>query len=141
LLPDEIALFCKEKVVPGIGLGISPDEESFTVLTYQLKADTCPHLFDELCRIYEKRPASCRQFPFSYEIDTKSGDTIVGVDLNCPAVSSIIEKTPQIQFEERNSAEKILEMKRIVSNNVRNVWLYDLKKMIWVRFSDLSQKA
>lgn len=125
-------MFEREKLAPGIGLGKNPDDKEFRLISYQLIDDKCPQLEGNLCRIYAKRPASCRQFPFSYEIDSKTGLTLLGIDLNCPAIERIIENTSRIFFNERKSADKILEIKRIVANKANVVWLYDLKEMTWI---------
>ena len=132
LLPKERQLFSESTVAPGLGFGKDPDDKTFRVVTYQLKLDDCPKLEDNLCMIYDNRPASCRQFPFSYDINSETGDTLLGVDLNCPAVLDLIEKSSQLYFEERSSAERILEIKRLLANKTKIAWLYDLEKMNWM---------
>jgi len=138
LLPEETSLFPPEQVEEYLGYGRSPSDKRFKVLAYQLNASNCPHLVDNLCSIYPNRPASCRQFPFSLD-PTPDGDTLLGVDMNCPTAVEMINNHENIvSLPSRGSALRLYELKKIVLNAPTRVWIYDLFSHSWIRFSDTS---
>ena len=69
LMLEEIHLFTEELVKPYLGIGKRPHMTNFKVIAYQLASDSCPHLVENSCRRYDERPTSCRQFPFSLDLD------------------------------------------------------------------------
>ena len=70
LWPDEIHLFLKNTISPSYGIGKTSDSVN-GIYMYQLNIDDCPHLTtSKECKIYDKRPLSCRVFP------------LIGIDLN-----------------------------------------------------------
>jgi Fe-S-cluster containining protein len=133
LLPKEVKHFPAELVEPYFGVGKRPFDPKFMVLAYQLTAMTCPNLEDNQCKAYDVRPASCRQYPFSLDPD-HDGGTLLGVDMNCPAVN---ESTGTLEFPDRESAEKLLELKRLAAENPRRAWIYDLDSEKWIRYDKL----
>ncbi len=138
LLPEETEHFPEAMVRPAIGIGRRPHDKGFRIIAYQLTVDICPHLTEDSCDIYERRPASCRQFPFSLK-QGPMGKRMIGFDLNCPSVSTLLESRQRqaLRFEERPSAEKLLKLELEALKNPRRAWFYDLGTSKWVRFSDL----
>ena len=89
LLNEEISEFKETSIKPAIGQGRRPHEKNFKIITHQLNKETCPHLRNLECTIYERRPASCRQYPFSLR-ENNQGRQQIGLDLNCPALAKKI---------------------------------------------------
>jgi Fe-S-cluster containining protein len=134
LLPDEVDLFPEDMVKPYLGLGKRPYESGFTVIAYQLAVEECTKLVENMCTVYETRPTTCRQFPFSLDID-EDNDPVIGIDMNCPAASEMVSSLDgQVEFTDRIEAEKLFELSRKVTVNPRKAWIYDLGSMKWVRF-------
>ncbi len=134
LLPDEVDLFPEEIVKPYLGLGKRPYESGFKVIAYQLTVAECPKYGTNVCTIYDKRPTTCRQFPFSLDLDEES-QAILGIDLNCPAAEKMVSSMDgTIEFKDREEAEKLFELSKKVTANPRKAWIYDLGTMKWVRF-------
>lgn len=139
LLPDEVDLFPEEIVKPYLGLGKRPYESSFKVIAYQLAVEDCPKYRVNLCTIYENRPTTCRQFPFSFDLD-EDKQPVLGIDMNCPAASTMVSSMDgRIEFTDREEAEKLFELSKMVTVNPRKAWIYDLGSMKWVRFDKLGQ--
>ncbi len=137
LLPEEIGLFPEELVKPYLGIGRRPHMTKFQVIAYQLSSDSCPYLVENNCSRYDERPITCKQFPFSLDLDQED-EPLLGVDMNCPAAVELINTTDgQIEFTDRNDAEKLLELKRRVMENPRRAWVYDLATMKWFRFDKM----
>jgi Fe-S-cluster containining protein len=137
LLPDEVSLFPEEIVKPYLGLGRRPHESGFKVIAYQLTSEDCPNLEENLCTMYEKRPTSCRQFPFSLDLD-EDNEPVLGIDMNCPAAAEMVSNMDgTIEFTDREEAEKLLELSKKVTVNPRRAWVYDLGSMKWVRFDKI----
>jgi Fe-S-cluster containining protein len=137
LLPEEAHLFPEALVKPYLGIGRRPHESKFQVIAYQLITETCPHLAGNGCSRYDERPITCRQFPFSLDLDEED-EPLLGVDMNCPAAVELINNTDgQIEFTDRDDAEKLLDLKRRVLENPRRAWVYDLATMKWVRFDKM----
>ena len=137
LLPEEVDLFPEEFVKPYLGLGRRPHESGFNVIAYQLTYEDCPKLEENLCTIYENRPTTCRQFPFSLDLDEEN-EPILGIDMNCPAASEMVTNmNGTVEFSDREEAEKLLELSRKVTVNPRKAWVYDLGSMKWVRFDKI----
>jgi len=121
LLPEETSLFPENTVKPTIGVGETPHDPRFRVLAYQLAVEPCPYLRDTGCLVYDDRPASCRQFPFSLE-PTGDGGRLLGVDLNCPVATRLLESHTQISFEGRGAALRLLRVKEQATENPRRTW-------------------
>ena len=137
LLPEETHLFPEELVNSYLGIGKRPHMNKFQTIAYQLSSDPCPHLVDNSCNRYDERPTSCRQFPFSLDLDEEN-EPLLGVDMNCPAAVELINNTDGLlEFTDRDNAERLLELKRRVLENPRRAWVYDLATMKWVRFDKM----
>lgn len=137
LLPDETDLFPEELVKPYLGIGKRPHVAKFQVLAYQLASDSCLYLVENSCTRYDDRPTSCRQFPFSLDLD-EDNEPLLGIDMNCPAAVELVNSSDGLlEFSDRDDAEKLLELKRKVLENPRRAWVYDLASMKWVRFDRL----
>jgi Fe-S-cluster containining protein len=130
-LPDEVGYFPPEMVEPAIGVGRGPGCDGFSVAAYQLVADVCPHLGEGRCLIYEDRPASCRQFPFSLE----PGDEgpMIGLDMNCPSASALLSLGDRFELPELEAAGRLYRLKTLLAENRRRAWFYDLGTRKWVR--------
>ena len=137
LQPEETKHFPEEHVKPYFGIGKRPYDPRFEIVAYQLTIMNCPHLEDNQCSIYTNRPASCRQYPFSLDPD-KEGETLLGVDMNCPtAVELVSGSDGTIGFTDRDSAEKLLELKKQASENPRRAWFYDLESEKWICYDKM----
>ncbi len=137
LMPEETHLFPEELVKPYLGIGKRPHMDKFQTIAYQLSSDSCPHLVDNSCNRYDERPTSCRQFPFSLDLDEEN-EPLLGVDMNCPAAVELINNTDGLlEFTDRDDAERLLELKRRVMENSRRAWVYDLATMKWFRFDKM----
>lgn len=137
LLPDESKFFSEEQVKPYLGYGKRPYDKDFKILAYQLTMPICPHLKENKCSIYDERPATCRQFPFSLDPDPQEG-ILLGVDMNCPAAVELVNNSRGlIDFPDRESAMRIYELKKLVTVNPRRVWFYDLESDKWMRYDGL----
>ncbi len=137
LMPEEIDLFPEELIKPYLGIGKRPHMTKFHVIAYQLSSDSCPYLVENSCSRYDERPTSCRQFPFSLDLD-KENEPLLGVDMNCPAAVELINNTDGLlEFTDRDDAERLLELKRRILVNPRRAWVYDLTTMKWVRFDKI----
>ncbi|MCW4051542.1 MAG: YkgJ family cysteine cluster protein [Candidatus Bathyarchaeota archaeon] len=134
LLPGETRRFPKEQVKPAIGLGEEPSMEGFKVVAYQLTANECPHLKEKRCVIYEDRPFSCKQFPFSLE-PSEDGGALLGVDMNCPSATKLVESQAKFVFSDQAAAERLLEVKKMVASNPGKAWFYDLAEKKWVKMN------
>ena len=64
LTPEEAKLFPQNKISPYLGAGHS-EKEITRIMMYQLNTATCPNLENNICRIYDKRPTVCAQFPLT----------------------------------------------------------------------------
>ena len=137
LLPNEIKLFPEDLIKPYLGIGKRPYDKDFRILAYQLTISTCPNLDDNQCNIYQNRPASCRQFPFSLDPDDE-GEILLGVDMNCPtAVELINSNQGKIEFNDRESATRLFEIKKLAIDQPRKFWIFDLDSEKWHRFDKL----
>ena len=137
LLPEETGLFPEEKLRPYFGFGRRPYDPRFKILAYQLTTMDCPYLKDNQCTNYENRPASCRQYPFSLDPDPEEG-VLLGVDMNCPAAVELVSSSDgTLEFPDRDSAEKLLTLKRLALENPRKSWFYDLESEKWIRYDKM----
>jgi Fe-S-cluster containining protein len=138
LLPGEHESFPPSVVRPAIGIGRRPHEKGFRTTAYQLTEDTCPQLEEDSCSIYQKRPASCRQFPLSLRRGPE-GTTQMGLDLNCPALLAMVDDNPRlsIRFDARPSAEKLLNVELKALRSPKRAWFFDLGSRKWRRYSEI----
>jgi Fe-S-cluster containining protein len=137
LLPDELKLFNEDQVTPAIGQGRTPKDQDFQIIAYQLTENDCPHLKNNICEVYDQRPTSCRQFPFSMDPGTQG--SVLGIDTNCPAIIQLLDSGNRFEFKEREDAEKLLIIKTMVQLQPKLYWFYDLKTNNWKRDDRLNQ--
>lgn len=138
LLLEEIHLFSLNQMKPYLGFGKRPYSKGFKIMMYQLTEANCPHLMNNQCTIYLNRPVTCRQFPFSLDPD-KEDEILLGVDMNCPAAVELVNNSGgAIDFPDRESAMKKYVLKRLVVENPRKSWIYDLDSGKWVRYDKLA---
>ena len=58
--------------------------------------------------------------------------------MNCPAAVELVNSSKgQIEFLDKDSAENLLELKKLAAENPRRSWLYDLGSEKWVRYDKL----
>ena len=135
LLPGEEKNFPVDSIKPAVGLGRRPHERGFTVIAHQLVEETCPHLWEAECQIHNRRPASCRQFPFSLR-ETPEGRKQIGLDLNCSALAELREGRTNLRFkfEDKPSAESLLEVSTRARERPKKSWFYDLGSGKWKRY-------
>jgi Fe-S-cluster containining protein len=141
LLPEERNSFLPSTVKPAIGHGKSLHSKKFKIIAYQLTQDTCPHLRNDLCEIYPKRPASCRQYPFS--LKQASDETeLIGLDLNCPSLLAFLERENRknLRFEEKQYAEKLLRLELKTLEKIDYSWFFDLENKNWVNYREIIKK-
>ena len=138
LLPEERELFPESIVRPAVGIGRGPKGMDFLVIAYQLVEDTCPHLEENLCKIYTERPESCRQFPFSLRHNSE-GKLQVGFDLNCPSLKALLEGElgAGIRFDARPHAKRLLAVDLEATIEPGRAWYFDLKNNEWRRYTEL----
>jgi Fe-S-cluster containining protein len=132
LLPEEICNFPKTSIMPAIGLGSSPDEDDFRILVYQIVNDTCPNFSGKRCKIYDDRPTSCRQYPFSLSLDNTSKNILIGYDLNCPSLKkNLIAKSEKENYQEIKYAKRFLKVRLKMMLTKENIWFFDLQDKQW----------
>ncbi len=138
LLPEERELFPEFVVRPAVGIGRGPKEMDFLVIAYQMTEDTCPHLEENLCRIYTERPASCRQFPFSLRYNAE-GKLQIGFDFNCPSLNAFLmgDPRPRIRFDARPHAMNLLSVELEAMGDPSRAWYFDLRNKEWRRYTEL----
>ena len=141
LLPDEISVVPRSMVKPAVGIGRLPNERGFSVIAYQLTEENCPHIEGKLCSTYEKRPSSCRQFPFSLR-RVPDGTEQLGLDLNCPALKGFLDTNSlNLRFEERISAERLMGIQMEAYRQFGKAWYHDLRTRKWVRYMDMQVRV
>jgi Fe-S-cluster containining protein len=134
LLPDEINLFSEEHLKPYLGIGKRSNDPEFKIVAYQLNTGTCPNLKENMCAFYTNRPSTCRQFPFSLDLDPEAG-ILIGVDLNCPSASELVNNSNRkIEARDLESAMNLFELKKLVLNVLKNVWVFDLFSKKWLKY-------
>lgn len=132
LLPEETSNFPKTSVMPAIGIGTSPDEDDFRIFVYQIVNDTCPNLSGKSCKIYDDRPTSCRQYPFSLSFDNTSKNILIGYDLNCPSLKkNLIAKSEAENYQEIMYARRFLKVRLKMMLTKEEIWFLDLHDKQW----------
>jgi Fe-S-cluster containining protein len=141
LLPEERDLFPRTTVEPAIGQGNSPDSNHFEIIAYQLSRGTCPNLRKDLCEVYPRRPASCRQYPFSLKFAPDETE-LLGLDLNCPSILVLLERKNHvnIRFEDKHYAVKLLRLEIKTMREIDHSWFFDLENKIWVNYREIIEK-
>lgn len=128
LTAKEVSLFSSEMISPSSAVGTEKQKKP---ITYQLNANTCPHIDDKNeCLIYDKRPLICKAFP--YESGNFSGKCTVFSyrkvgQIYCDFAPSRfqIDASEKLNRYIRNRFQKYF-MKGI------RVWDYDLATKNWV---------
>jgi len=140
LLPSEIDLFPHDKEELCLGKGISPNHPEFVIWGFQLIDDTCPHLFENRCTIYENRPMVCRAYPFKMNSVTATGELVFSISPECRALKKAIESE---KYREGMASRSLYEseMAKYIGYWLNNFqrwikkedtpWLYNLEKKEW----------
>jgi len=107
LLPEEELLFKEYSFTISTPLGIVKAIGS-------KNGRPCPYLSeDNLCKIYSMRPFDCRIWPVIMYYDLKTGDRVIYLDLQCPAVTK--DRLP------KEVVDKVVEILRRI--DVDEEWL------------------
>jgi len=89
LTKDEVKMFPAKMVSPSFGRGKTLDS-IYVITRYQLNVEKCPFIKkDNTCKIYEKRPISCRRFPLMFSSDAHICNIAIGI--NCKFIEKIEE--------------------------------------------------
>jgi Fe-S-cluster containining protein len=126
LTVKEISLFPSEMVSPKLAIGFEKPEK--TILN-QLNVNDCPFITESNdCRIYDKRPLVCRQFPYKSEGFASA---------KCPVFFNVARGT-DIEFSliEIEAKEKMVRhtnnrIKKCRGERLRG-WFFDLRTNQWV---------
>lgn len=139
LLPNEIKIFPKDLVNPAIGIGKNPRDKKFKIIAYQFNKNTCYNLQNNKCIIYDSRPSSCKQFPFTMQKCVE--EYLVGIDLNCPSMKEMIQKDQKliVSDKERKAAEILMNLQLKILQNKEKAWFKDVKTGIWINLSILDK--
>ena len=131
LLPNEKNLFPTALIHPRYGLGRKPTHKGFKILAYQMSDNICPHLKEDRCLIYSKRPIMCKGYPrgpwgefdYSCTVFEKLG---VKDGLHITLMAESIEN-------ERMWSNQLREnfLKSVKKPN--QLWSFDLKTRTWVK--------
>ena len=105
---------------------------------WQLDADICPYMKDNMCTNYEHRPMSCRGFPVQI-IHGQLGIEAF-IDVKCPAAKktrNIINKPAVEIFGEEiiDSANFISRYSRHMLHSSQKTFIYDLQSQTWKEFN------
>lgn len=135
IFPHEISLFDKKDIIPCWGFGKKPDDKNFEIVAYQLTKNICPHLENNLCKIYEKRPLRCRSYPFDFLYDEK-GRRGINVDLGCKARNSVIQYG-YVNLDYKSEEYKALmyndNLVRKYARKKKKSWHYHIKPIEWTK--------
>ena len=89
--PHELDLFPREHVELCLGKGKSPNHSQFVIWAFQLIDDTCPHLKENRCMIYDNRPIFCRAYPFRMRSRLDTGKFLVSIAPECSALRKAMD--------------------------------------------------
>lgn len=133
LTSKEIRLFPSKLISPQTAIGVNKPKR---IVSYQLNVNVCPYINERNeCKIYNKRPLSCRAFPFE----------IVGfaptASVKCSVIGSQMREGElrPVEFSpvELEAGQKI---NRYIMNRYRkyakkktNLWKFDLKTGKWIK--------
>ena len=106
LFPWEKHQFPEENIQPSLGLGETPDSPEFKTILHTYHSQTCTHLQDKECTIYQQRPLVCRSYPF--RVTHQGDETIYLVAPECTTIQGWPEKnTVDVHYKEMDAAELI----------------------------------
>jgi len=130
LLPSEIKLFPSELIKPMFRY--HPDTDpgiAGMVWMYQLDSDGCPHYDEELheCKIYVKRPNTCRSFPFE-----SRGDKMI-CHGSCPEIERVRKLGVKLSIHGREvkATAAMQEYQYQCMRREINVERFDLRTQTW----------
>lgn len=141
LFSNELVLFPKEIIKPCLGIGRSPSQELFKIITYQLTTQICPHLIDNACSIYEQRPLACRLYPIKAKYDRT--DYSFSFAPECGFVIELGKRYPTV---DKFNFESTIEMEvgkevitkvtdfYVLKDRKAKRWIYNLKSTKWDRY-------
>ena len=138
LFPNERNLFSKEKIRPCLGIGRSPYHRRFKTISYQLTVETCSHLKEKRCLVYEQRPLVCRICPFRIKYDRIHYS--FGLAPECSFTVELINRYPstknlncEINSEYVIGKEMIIKMRDFYDLKDRKArqWVYNLSTNNW----------
>jgi len=144
LLPHEVKLFPKRYIKPAYGIGKKGRSRPrpVVIIAYQNISEPCCH-YDEktrLCRIYEKRPTVCREFPL------EGGIGHIMLHRECPEIAKIIPEDARLTLADITGLDNEIKAIKLSSfyffsvyiANVFNVdtsysWYYNYQNGTWMR--------
>ena len=137
LMPEETSLFPVEHVFPSIAIGSYGNPKK--ALTFQLDLVQCPHLSGKSCLIYDRRPITCRIFPFELE---STNPLKVLIDKKCKWYFEKVVSTGKNK-KLMNKEEKIIAPKEMEScweefkiyQEIfkKDCWNFDLRRKAWFK--------
>jgi len=136
-------LFPKELILPFFGVGKMPEDKYFKIVAYQLNAETCPNLnFNKLatCNIHEKRPLTCKSFPF---LCVGSPFEMLGpyrLQLIVSKECSFVQKSDAgnaSEIEAPNEKKAAEQMVLKISIRKGAQWYYDLNRKEWIPIGEI----
>ena len=141
LYQNEISLFSKEYIKPCMAVGKRPSHKSFTILTYQLTENNCPHLNNNKCSIYDIRPSQCRGYPLKY-IEPIPEQYHFEMDPECTALKQLRKtygENVEVMFYPEKEATVLLSRRNEIIDFSRRYykhkkWFYDLRNNKWRRY-------
>jgi len=146
LLPFEVKRFPERYIKPlyGIGRKGRSRKRPAIIYAYQYIGEPCIwyDASTKSCKIYEKRPLVCRQYPLQYSFGTYI------LDDNCPMTKKVFPDNvlPYLDEIEGIEVEKdalrkihayyvLVFLANMYKTNVLITWYYDLETMKWKRFN------
>lgn len=142
LMPSERKLFPLDQIKPMYGAGIKGRSRPRpkVVSSYQFSGNVCLHLTkDNLCRIYDSRPISCKEYPLEFGLKP-----IISLGIN-PCCSWKKKYFPDYQIGDalpKGSVDlsELIQYMRVVLNYLQRfpkkydvLWMYDLDTNRWCR--------
>jgi len=128
----ETRLFPSELISPYFAIGT---KQSKHIISYQLNVDVCPHLTGENeCRIYEKRPLTCKAFPLEITLFKSTAS------VKCPIIGSQMKEGEfrEIEFSS-TELEASTKLNRYLWNRFQKYgkanskfWKFDLRTKTWI---------
>ena len=106
LFPWEKHLFPRDRVLPHLGYGASPEDPGFRVFLYRYTDPACVHLAGGRCSIHGDRPLVCRSYPFRHVRRGESGFFYEAAP-ECKAVNPAAGPAKAERFSELYAAEEI----------------------------------
>jgi len=138
LFSNEIQLFSQKEIYPFHGIGKSPDDEKFKISVYQLGVKNYPHLNDNGCTIYSKRPLACKSYPFEPFRIAPDGEIQLTFDVECTGILELQGRNPSEFADGKISAPVELRYCLILLEKVAKIqqeeelkWSFDLQTKKW----------